>query len=344
MKEGVSRLKTVCYVTGVAGWLGSQVARDLLDRGYAVRGLVLPGDKSAQKLPEAVDQVEGDVTRPEDIARFLEAGEERDRIVIHCAAIITMSIGPVSSVHQVNVEGTRHMIEACAPLHVRRFIYVSSVHAIPERPRGETVTEVRRFDPARVYGAYAKSKAEATQLVLDAYEALRLPAVVLHPSGICGPGDSAIGNLSQMFIDYFEGRLSFGVEGGYSFSDVRDISAAVVRAIEEGRVGECYILASHYVTIREILRLAHEVSGHREVRRMLPLWVAKAFAPLVGLYYRLRGQKPVVSAYALYTLNSNGDFSHEKASRELGYQPRPFRDTVRDTIHWLKDQGLIRFK
>ena len=109
-------------------------------------------------------------------------------------------------------------------------------------------------------------------------------------------------------------------------------------------MGECYILASHYVTIREILRLAHEVSGHREVRRMLPLWVAKAFAPLVGLYYRLRGQKPVVSAYALYTLNSNGDFSHEKASRELGYQPRPFRDTVRDTIHWLKDQGLIRFK
>ena len=149
MKEGVSRLKTVCYVTGVAGWLGSQVARDLLDRGYAVRGLVLPGDKSAQKLPEAVDQVEGDVTRPEDIARFLEAGEERDRIVIHCAAIITMSIGPVSSVHQVNVEGTRHMIEACAPLHVRRFIYVSSVHAIPERPR-KNRHRGARFDPARV--------------------------------------------------------------------------------------------------------------------------------------------------------------------------------------------------
>lgn len=334
-------MKTICYLTGAAGWLGSEIARQLLGKGYAVRGLILPGDKSAEALPAEVVQVEGDVRRPEDIARFLEAGEERDRIVIHCAAVISMSMTPVPLVHEVNVGGTRNMLEACVPLKPRRFIYVSSVHALSEQPKGQTIHESKIFEPEKSVGAYAKSKAEATQLVYQAHEQHGLPVIVLHPSGICGPGDSVIGNLSQVLIDFCRNKLPVGVQGGYSFSDVRDVAKATVDAIELGEPGEGYILASHYVSVRDILRMAHESFGGREIKCMLPFWLARLILPFAAIYYKLGRQKAVFSAYALYTLNANGDFSHEKATRVLNYHPRPFEETVRDSIAWLKAQGRL---
>jgi len=197
----------VYYLTGAAGWLGSTVLDKLLAQGKTVRALVLPGDPLAKELPDAAQVVEGDVRSREDMDRFLEAGEQRDRVVIHCAAIISMSMTPVPKVHDVNVNGTRTMVEASLSAGVSRFVYISSVHALPERPHGEVVVEGTQFTPEQQVGAYAKSKAEATQIVFDAQRERGLPAVVLYPSGICGPGDIAGGHLSQLFIDYFHDRL-----------------------------------------------------------------------------------------------------------------------------------------
>ena len=334
-------MNRVYYLTGAAGWLGSTVLDKLLAQGKTVRALVLPGDPLAKELPDAAQIVEGDVRSWEDMDRFLEAGEQRDRVVIHCAAIISMSMTPVPKVHDVNVNGTRTMVEASLAAGVSRFVYISSVHALPERPHGETIRESTVFTPDRQVGAYAKSKAEATQIVFDAQRERGLPAVVLYPSGICGPGDIAGGHLSQLFIDYFHDRLPAGVAGGYSFSDVRDVADAVIAALDKGRVGEGYIVASHYVTVADILRILHEQSGHRRIKCMLPLWLVRLMLPFITLYYKIKKQPAVFSTYAQYTLSSNGAFSHEKAARELGFTPRPFEDTVRDMIAWLRQEGKI---
>lgn len=334
-------MATTYYLTGAAGWLGSTILDKLLARGKAVRALVLPGDPLAASLPPQAQIVYGDIRSREDMDRFLEAGERRDRVVIHCAAIISMSMTPVPIVRDVNVSGTRTMVEASLAAGVSRFIYISSVHALPEQPHGETIRESTVFTPDRQVGAYAQSKAEATQIVFDAQRERGLPAVVLYPSGICGPGDIAGGNLSQMFIDYFHDHLPAGVAGGYSFSDVRDVADAVLTALDKGRVGEGYIVASHYVTVAEILRMLHEQSGHRHIRLLLPLWLVRLMLPLITLYYKIKKQPAVFSAYALYTLSSNGAFTHEKAAAELGFAPRPFEETVRDTIAWLRQQGKI---
>lgn len=334
-------METVYYLTGAAGWLGSTVLQKLLDRGKKVRALVLPEDPLAASLPPQAQIVRGDVRSREDMDRFLEMGEQRDRVVIHCAAIISMSMTPAPRVHDVNVNGTRTVVEASLAAGVRRFVHVSSVHALPELPHGEVIREVSEFAPATLVGAYAQSKAEATQIVFAAQRERGLPAVVLYPSGICGPGDIAGGNLSQMFIDYFHDRLPAGIKGGYSFSDVRDVADAVLAAIDRGRVGEGYIVAAHYVTVADILNLLHELSGHRRIRCMLPLWLVRLMLPLITLYYKIRKQPAVFSDYALYTLSSNGNFSHEKAVRVLGFAPRPFEDTVRDTVAWLRRERKI---
>lgn len=333
-------MKRVYYVTGAAGYLGRWVAQMLAERGCEVLGLVLPGDPLAAFLPTDIRQVSGDLLRPADLDRFLEAGEERERVIIHCAGMISMSMKPVQKVHDVNVTGTQNLLAAAERLGVGRFVYVSSVHALPELPKGQTIREVRRFDPAPLVGAYAKSKAIASQAVMDA-AAAGLPACMIHPSGICGPGDYAVGHFSQLFIDYARGRMPAGVKGGYSFSDVRDVAEAAIRAVERGERGEGYIVASHYVTIRDIFDALHHELGGRPVRLMLPAWVAALALPVMSLYYRLSGQRQVLSRYALHTLGANGDFDNGKARRVLGFSPRPFADSVRDTVLWLREQGKI---
>ena len=164
---------------------------------------------------------------------------------------------------------------------------------------------------------------------------------VVHPSGICGPYDYGHGHLTQLVQDFCTGRLAAGVDGGYDFVDVRDVAAGILACCERGRPGECYILSGRYYTVRDVLAMLHRITGRRRVRVMLPLWLARAAAPLSEQYYRLLRQPPLYTAYSLYTLSSGARFSHAKAARELGYTTRPFGTTLADTVAWLRRQGRI---
>ena len=164
---------------------------------------------------------------------------------------------------------------------------------------------------------------------------------VVHPSGICGPYDYGHGHLTQLVQDFCTCRLAAGVDGGYDFVDVRDVAAGILACCERGRPGECYILSGRYCTVRDVLAMLHRITGRRRVRVMLPLWLARAAAPLSEQYYRLLRQPPLYTAYSLYTLSSGARFSHAKAARELGYTTRPFGTTLADTVAWLRRQGRI---
>lgn len=329
-------------ITGAAGHLGGTLVRLLLEKGERVRALTLPGDPLAQRLPAQVERVEGDVTRPETLPPFFahDAGDEL--AVLHCAGIVTIATKFDAKVHAVNVDGTRNIVQACRQYGAARLIYVSSVHAIPLLPSGETMREINDFSPDKVEGLYAKTKAEATALVLAAARE-GLNASVVHPSGIGGPYDEGRGHITQLLIDYCSGGLTAGVKGGgYDFVDVRDVAQGILACVDKGRAGECYILSNRYFSIPELLGIFAEVTGRRRVRTFLPLAFAKATAGLSELYYKLLRQPPLYTRYSLYTLSGNASFSHEKADRELGYATRPMAETVKDAYDWLLAEGRIR--
>ena len=217
---------------------------------------------------------------------------------------------------------------------------MSSVHAIPEKPKGITITETTEFSPDRVVGLYAKTKAEATAYVLDAARQ-GLNACVVHPSGITGPYDHGRGHITTLVIDYCKRRLTSGINGGYDFVDVRDVANGIIAACDKGRQGECYILSNQFFKISEILDLLHEVTGKRKIKSYLPLWFVNVTAPLAELYYKMLKQPPLFTSYSLYTLNSNALFSHQKATTELGYTTRSMKETLNDTVTWLKENNRI---
>lgn len=321
-------------VTGAAGHLGSTVVHSLLERGARVRALLLPHEPNP---PAGAKIYYGDVRNRESLRPFFEDAEHAT--VIHCAGIVTIATNRDPLVRQVNVEGVRNIIAMCKE-HRCRLLHVSSVHAIPERPKGETITEVTRFNPKKVTGYYAETKAEATQLVLDAVKD-GLDALVVHPSGICGPGDNGRGHLTALVSDFCTKRLTCGITGGYDFVDVRDVAEGILLAVDKGRAGECYILSNRWLSVRELLHMLHEITGIREIKRFLPTGFIRMMALPAEGWYALRHKPPLFTRYSLYTLSSNALFSHDKATKELSYHPRDFRETLRDTVAWLRDKGRI---
>ncbi len=132
-----------------------------------------------------------------------------------------------------------------------------------------------------------------------------------------------------------------GIKGGYDFVDVRDVAQGIISCCTKGSPGECYILSNKYFTVQEILFMLHEITGKKEVKTTLPLWLARLTAPLAELYYKILGQTPLYTTYSIYTLNSNAYFSHKKATAELGYTARDMYQTLRDTVEWLKKKGRL---
>ena len=321
-------------VTGAAGHLGSTIVRLLSQAGQNVRALSLAGE--TQRARRGVTWFTGDVCRPESLRTLFSGLDGRDVCVIHAAGVVDISGEMSARMRDVNVEGTKNVIALCREFDVRRLVYVSSVHAIPEREDMGVMREIRAFSPDAVTGGYAKTKAEATQAVLDA-AAAGLDAVVVHPSGILGPYDDAGNHLVQVLRDYLRGKLPACVRGGYDLVDVRDVASGCIRAALHGRSGECYILSNRHYEVSDMLKLAREAGGGRKLP-VLPMWMAEAAVPLLGLVAKLRRQRPLYTLYSLYALKSNDRFDHDKATAELNYRPRDLRATIRDTVRYLKSR------
>ncbi len=251
-------MKKAYILTGSNGHLGSTIARALSRRGEHVRGLILPGE-SPLPLP-GVQYITGDVRDLSSLRPLFEGLRGRQIYVLHTAGIIDISDQVSPRTYDVNVNGTKNVLTLCREYKVQRLLYVSSVHAIPEGDKSQVLHEVSHFSPSAVVGGYAKTKAEATQLVLDAARD-GLDAVVVHPSGILGPYDRSGNHLVQLVNDYIKGKLPACVRGGYDFVDVRDVAAGCLLALEKGRRGQCYILSNRHYEIRDLLRMIRGAGG-----------------------------------------------------------------------------------
>ena len=323
-------------VTGATGFLGRAVAEELVRRKAQVHALVLHDDPCINLLPKEVHTVIGDVCDKGSLSDFFADADSRT-CVIHCAGIVSVASRPGPRLYQVNVGGTWRVLRQCMAHDVGKMVYVSSVHAIPEKPKGYIITEDCEFSPGLVDGDYAKSKAAATELVFDAAER-GLNASIVLPSGIIGPGDLQGGSFTSMARSFLAGKLPLAVRGGYDFVDVRDVANGILACSESGEPGKGYILSGCYVTIRRMLQLVGKAAKLKYRPICLPLGLARLAAP----YYErrsLRERKPLFfTPYSVSVLASNGQFSHAAASECFAYQPRPMEETLGDMTAWLLEQ------
>lgn len=325
-------MEKVYLVTGATGFLGREVAKQLTAQQKKVIGLRLPGDK-AHLLP-GVEYIIGDITKPYSLKKFFEQSEGKETVLIHCAGLVSV-VSEEDRIWNVNVDGTRNIVDLCEQHRISKLLYVSSVHAIEEREKGQAISETKQFSASWVKGVYGKSKAEATAYVQKASER-GLYALTVHPSGMIGPEDYSGGYMTETIKAYLKGYFPCAVEGGYDFVDVRDVADGIIKCTEKGKSGETYILSNEYITVRRMFDILGRMSGKRKVWGTVPLKAVRWVSPLCEKVEKVMGMPMLVTPYSIYTLGSNGNFSHKKAEKELGYSARPVEETLADMVLWLQ--------
>jgi dihydroflavonol-4-reductase len=321
-------------VTGGTGFLGTHVVRALAERGDQLR-LLLRRGSSLDHLPGfEIERASGDVTDRRAVRRAMD-GVER---VFHLAGTTSMRPQSRNSVFELNVKGTRVVLEEALAAEVRRVVHTSSVAAIgPAKPRG-TADETQTFTAGHLGITYANSKHEAE------LEALRvaahgLPVVIVNPSFVLGPDDPK-GTSMALVRRFLLGRIPAYVDGGLNVVDVRDVAQGHLLADEKGEVGERYILAGRNFTLDRLFADFVRISGREQSPVKLPgppMTLAVEVMTRAGLPLPISPDE-VRSATQWWT------YRNTKARKRLGFEPRPHEETLEDAVRWQMDQLGDRVK
>lgn len=321
-------------VTGATGHIGNVLVKKLTSRGMAIRVLILPGDDLRSLAGLDVEIVEGDIT---DFDSILPSFEDVD-VVFHLAGIISIMSGQDELLYRVNVMGTQNVVEACLKNRVNRLVYTSSVHALREPPHGTPIDETCFYEPEYSRGGYDLTKAQASLVVLEGVKK-GLDAVIICPSGIIGPCDYNISQMGQLILNYMKGDMKAYIDGAYDFVDVRDVAEGLILACRRGETGESYILSGEKITVQELMDTLEEITGVKCPWLKVPHWMANVAGKLTPLYYRNSNSKPLFTSYSAEVLLSNCDINNFKARKDLGYDPRPLKESLRDSVEWFNNNS-----
>jgi dihydroflavonol-4-reductase len=315
-------------VTGGSGFLGSHVVRALAARGDELRLLVRRGSSLDHLADVEFERSSGDVMDRRAVSRAM-AGVDR---AFHIAGTTSMMAEHRDKVFDLNVKGTRIVLEECLAAGVERVVFTSSVAAIgPAKPRG-TADEAQPFRAGSLGIAYVNSKHEAE------VEALRLaahglPLVTVNPSFVLGPDDPK-GTSMELVRRFLLGRIPAYVDGGLNIVDVRDVAQGHLLADEKGEVGERYILSARNFTFDRLFADLARLSGRDHVPVKLPrapTLLAVELMDRAGIPFPISPDE-VRSAGCWWT------YRNAKARRELGFAPRPHEETLEDAVRWQMDE------
>ena len=317
-------------ITGANGLVGANLARALLAQpeGQRVRAVVHRDARALAGLD--VELVRADLHDPLALNQAFNGAD----IVYHLAASISLSMDDWAALEATNVAGTRHVLSACQECGVRRLVYFSSIHAHQQTPLDQPLDESRPLldDPSAP--PYERSKA-AAELEVQRAAAQGMDVVTLIPTAILGPYDFKPSLIGKALLLLARERLPALVSGGYDWVDVRDVAQGALLAARLAPAGGVYILSGHWQSIPAVARQVDRITGRRVPRPVVPLALADLVEPVMKRLGRLNGSQPLYTRAMLTALRSHREVSHARAARELGYQPRPFQETLQDTLGWL---------
>jgi dihydroflavonol-4-reductase len=328
-------------VTGPGGFLGYHVIKLLNARGIKPRALLRTG---AGAVPDAVnelrkldiEEVEGAVDDPPSLRAACQGVDT----VLHLTFVIRLGGGAEAekALHDVNVVGTRNVLDAATGAGVTRVVVSSSSLAVGLGREPRPINEAADWNTCGIDLPYARSRREAEQEALARPHGAGLPTVVaVNPSFTMGPEDfqgaPANGLAQKMTKRWF--RITAPI--GFGILDVRDYADGVLRAAEKGRHGQRYLLSGENVMPEQLLREVASVRGVRPPSFLFPIraWMVYPVVMAHGLWCKLRSQPPKVTRSILQLWGRYAWYDTSLARRELGWEPRPLRQTITDSLHWL---------
>jgi len=323
------------FITGGDGFLGSNLVRVLLDRGHELRILVQAGRETNTLNGLKLELVEGDLLNLES----LKTAAKDSEAIFHLAA--STSIWPSRSeiVNKINIEGTQNILQLAKDLNVKKLVYVGTANTFSFGTKDNPGKEDTPY-LGKKYGLdYMDSKYEAHQFVMKAV-AEGLPAVVVNPTFMLGPYDSAPSS-GAMILAVHSQKLPGFAPGGRNYICVKDAAVGIANALEKGRIGESYIIGNKNLSYKEAFSKIATVLDVKPPKISIPWWGILIYGRIGCFIARMTGGKPTVSYPMAKIACDTHYFTAEKAVRELDLPQSPIEEGISESFNWLKSNGYI---
>lgn len=321
-------------VIGANGFLGSHVTRHLVQAGHDVRIMVRPNASTIGLDDLKVACFVGDIWDDDVLSQAMTGCGD----VYYCVVDTRGWLSDPAPLYRTNVEGTRNVLDVAEAVHrqrpFRRLVYTST-YATVGRRRGRVATEDDVITDERGLTDYVRSRLHAERMVLARAHDGGLPAVAMCVSTTYGAGDWGRTPHGAIIAGAAFGKLPF-ILGGVELEavGVDDAARAMILAAEHGRIGERYLVSSAMISNAEVVRLAADAAGVPPPSRVIPLRAIYALAALGTAKARLRGSDERLTLNALRLMRAEAPVDHSKAVRELGWQPRPVEESIREAARW----------
>lgn len=325
-------------VTGASGFIGSNLARELLRQGYEVKALLRQGcdARNLEGLP--LERAYGDLRDPESLERALEGCE----VLFHVAACYAFWTPQAKTMYDINVKGTENMLSAALKKGVKRVVYTSTCSTIGISKNGTPSSEKTKLNPSDLVGHYKKSKYLAEEAAWKVYRQ-GLPLVVVNPTTPIGSHDIKPTPTGRIVVDYLNRRMFAYLDTGLNIVDVEDAARGHVLALEKGRPGERYLLGSRNLTLLEIFHMLEQISGIPAPRSRIPLWLALGAAYTDELVEGgLLRRTPHIPLASVKMARKFMFFDPAKAVTELGLPQTPVEQALEKAVRWFKDNGYVK--
>lgn len=324
-------------VTGATGFMGSAVVRELLKAGADVRVTVRKDSDTRNIDGLDVERVYGDTRDRESMRAALQGCD----ILYHVAAYFAHWSANKDLFYEINVEGTKNVLEEALAQGLQKVVYTSTSNTIGSHGAGNYVNEEAEFNGWESGDHYVISK------YLAEVEARRicergLPLVIVNPTLVIGVRDIKPTPSGALIVDIANGDMPGYIDGAINVIDVEDVARGHLLAAERGRIGERYILGKENLMVRDFFRMVAEIAGVKPPRLKLPYGIALTLGHLFELQARITRKPPVVSVSQVRLGKMGEHFDNSKAVNDLGLPLTPIRTTIEKTIDWFRENGYIK--
>jgi dihydroflavonol-4-reductase len=324
------------FVTGADGMLGSSICRELLNQGYDVKALCLPNRKTNTLSNLPIEIVYGSLERKEFLLK-----EMNDCIyVIHVAAMVKVWPRRMSCINEVNLTGTKTIMEVVDELKIARMIHIGSANSFAFGSKEEPGDESGSFDGWKYGMDYIDSKYKAQQMLLRQFNKTGFPVVIINPTYMIGPFDSGPSS-GQMLLALCKGALKFYCKGGKNFVCSVDVAKAAVNALTKGVLGECYIAGNQNLEFKEFFHKACRIINKEFGLIPAPYPMVLMAGFVSSLLARITGKPPKISYSMAKMAKENQFFSAQKAVRVLDMPQTPIEEGIMQCIDWFKTNKYL---
>ncbi len=325
------------FVTGATGFVGSNIVKRLLKSGYEV-GVLVRKNSDLSNIKGLDCKIHyGDLR---DYKSLFDALKGYD-FLFHVAADYRLWVPRPEEIYANNVEGTKNIMNAALEADIKRVVYTSSVATLGLNPDGTPADEETPVTLDDMIGHYKKSKFLAEEEVKRLVKESGLDAVIVNPSTPVGPGDIKPTPTGRMILEAAQGKMPAYVDTGLNIVHVDDVAEGHILALKKGTTGRRYILGGENMTLKEIFTEIARISGKRPPRIKLPHNLIIPVAYIAEAISRITGKEPMVNVDGVKLAKKRMFFTSKRAIKELGYNPRPAKEALRDAVNWFKERGLL---